>query len=503
MAESRTPLVELRDASKSYGAVRALRDGNIAVRPGEVRALMGENGAGKSTLVKVLGGVVRRDSGEMLVDGQAVDFHSPHDARDAGIAVIYQEPTLFPDLSIAENVVMGYHPLGALRRIDRGEMHRRVQGLLDRLGVRLDPERPVRGLSIADQQIVEIAKALSFEARVLIMDEPTAALSGPEVERLFSVVRTLREEGAAILFISHRLDEVFAICDSVTVMRDGAVVHDAQIAAMTPDELVRRMVGRELSTLFPKQDTDVGETVLKVHRLTREGVFFDISFDVRAGEIVALAGLVGAGRSEVARAIFGIDKQDAGHVEIGGRKLAAGRPLAAMKAGIGFVPEDRRQQGLVMDLSIARNATLTRMGTLARGGLIRSGSENRLAREWATRLQLKFHRLSDPAGFLSGGNQQKVVLAKWLATEPKLLIVDEPTRGIDVGTKSEVHRLMSELAAQGVAVLMISSELPEVLGMADRVLVMYEGRIAEEFSRAEADEESVIRAASGRTKAAA
>jgi rhamnose transport system ATP-binding protein len=496
-------MIELRDAAKSYGAVRALHDGNLSLRSGEVRALMGENGAGKSTLVKVLGGVVRRDAGEMLVDGTSVDFHSPHDARDAGLAVIYQEPTLFPDLSVAENVVMGYHPLGALKRIDRGAMHRQVQGLLDRLGVRLDPERPVRGLSIADQQIVEIAKALSFDARVLIMDEPTAALSGPEVERLFGVVRTLREHGSAVLFISHRLEEVFAVCDTVTVMRDGAVVHDAAIADITPDELVRRMVGRELTALFPKQDAKVGETVLSVHRLTREGVFFDISFDVRAGEIVALAGLVGAGRSEVARAIFGIDRADAGHVEVAGKRLAPGRPLAAMRAGIGFVPEDRRQQGLVMDLSIARNTALTRLRSLSRGGLIRSSAENGLAREWAARLQLKFHRLEDSVGTLSGGNQQKVVLGKWLATEPKLLIVDEPTRGIDVGTKAEVHRLMSELAGQGVAVLMISSELPEVLGMADRVLVMHEGRLTGELSRAEADEESVIRLATGqRTEAA-
>jgi rhamnose transport system ATP-binding protein len=494
-------LVELHDATKSYGAVHALRDGNLALRSGEVRALVGENGAGKSTLVKVLGGVVRRDGGEMRVDGELVDFHSPHDARDAGIAVIYQEPTLFPDLSIAENVVMGYHPLGSFKRIDRRAMHAQVRGLLDRLGVRLDPDRPVRGLSIADQQIVEIAKALSFDARVLIMDEPTAALSGPEVERLFSVVRTLREQGAGVLFISHRLEEVFAICDTATIMRDGAVVHDAEIAAMTPDDMVKRMVGRELSALFPKQDTTVGDPVLKVHRLTREGVFFDVSFEVRAGEIVALAGLVGAGRSEVARAIFGIDKPDAGHVEIDGRRLPPARPLAAMRAGIGFVPEDRRQQGLVMDLSIARNATMTRTGSLSRMGLIRSVAENRLAREWATRLQLKFHRLDDPAGFLSGGNQQKVVLAKWLATEPKVLILDEPTRGIDVGTKSEVHRLMSELAGRGLAVLMISSELPEVLGMADRVLVMHEGRLTGELTRAEADEESVIRAATGQMAA--
>ena len=335
------------------------------------------------------------------------------------------------------------------------------------------------------------------------MDEPTAALSGVEVERLFGVVQTLRDRGAGVLFISHRLDEVLTISDTVTVMRDGAVVHDAQTADMTTDEMVRRMVGRDLSALFPKQDTEVGEAVLKVERLTREGVFFDVSFQVRAGEIVALAGLVGAGRSEVARAIFGIDKADAGRVEVAGKQLPGGRPLAAMRAGLGFVPEDRRQQGLVMDLSIARNVSLTRLRALARTGLIRSGAENSLAEEWAARLQLKYHRLGDSVGTLSGGNQQKVVLGKWLATSPKVLIVDEPTRGIDVGTKSEVHRLMSELAGQGVAVLMISSELPEVLGMADRVLVMHEGRLTAELSRAEADEESVIRAATGQVKAAA
>jgi rhamnose transport system ATP-binding protein len=497
------PILALEDAAKSYGAVHALRHGTLALRPGEVRALVGENGAGKSTLVKLVGGVVRLDDGRMLVDSEPVDFHSPTDARDAGIAVIYQEPTLFPDLSVAENVVMGGHPLGAMRRIDRRAMHRDVQAQLDRLGVRLDAERPVRGLSIADQQIVEIAKALSFDARVLIMDEPTAALSGPEVERLFGVVRTLRDRGAAVLFISHRLEEVFALCDTVTVMRDGEIVHDAATADLTPDEVVRRMVGRELSALFPKEETATGAPVLRVHRLTREGVFTDISFEVRAGEIVALAGLVGAGRSEVARAIFGIDRADAGHVEVDGTRLPNQRPTAAMRAGIGFVPEDRRQQGLVMELSIARNATLTRMGALSRGGLIRGRAERALAADWATRLQLRFHRLDDPVGYLSGGNQQKVVLAKWLATEPKVLIVDEPTRGIDVGTKAEVHRLLSELAGRGVAVLMISSELPEVLGMADRVLVMHEGRLTGELSRAEADEERVMRAATGQVAEAA
>jgi rhamnose transport system ATP-binding protein len=491
------PIIALRAASKAYGAVRALREADIALRPGEVRGLVGENGAGKSTLVRLLAGVQRPDAGAVVIDGEEVDFHSTADARDAGVAVIFQEPTLFPDLSVAENVVMGRHPLQALRRIDRREMRREVAGLLERLGVHLDPDRPVRGLSIADQQIVEIAKALSYDARVLIMDEPTAALSGPEVARLFGVVEALRERDAAVLFISHRLEEVFAICSSVTVMRDGAVVHDGPLEGLSSDDLVRRMVGRELDALFPKLEASVGEQLLRVERLTREGVFTDISFEVRRGEIVALAGLVGAGRSEVARAIFGIDRHDAGRVVVDGRELPNGSPTAAMRAGVAFVPEDRRQQGLVMDLSIERNATLTRLRQLSSLGLIGRAAERRLAQRWAERLSLRFHSLSDPVQFLSGGNQQKVVLAKWLATEPKLLLIDEPTRGIDVGTKAEVHRLISELAAEGLGVLMISSELPEVLGMADRVLVMHEGRLTRELSRAEADEERVIRAATG------
>jgi rhamnose transport system ATP-binding protein len=335
------------------------------------------------------------------------------------------------------------------------------------------------------------------------MDEPTAALSGHEVDRLFGVVRTLRQRGAAVLFISHRLEEIFAICDTVTVLRDGEVTHDGEVAGLTTDDLVRRMVGRELSQLFPKLQAEIGAPVLTVSRLTREGVFTDVSFEVKRGEIVGLAGLVGAGRSEVARAIFGIDKPDGGHVEVDGVQLKPGSPAAAMRAGVGLVPEDRRQQGLVMELSIERNMGLTRLGALSGAlGIIGRGAEARNASDWATKLQLKFHRLADPVGFLSGGNQQKVVLGKWLATGPKVLIIDEPTRGIDVGTKAEVHRLMSELAGQGLAVLMISSELPEVLGMADRVLVMREGRLVQEIARADADEESVVRAATGQAVAA-
>jgi rhamnose transport system ATP-binding protein len=500
---SDVPVLELQDASKSYGAVRAVRGASMALRAGEVRALVGENGAGKSSIVRLLAGVNPPDAGAVLVDGAPAHFHGPANARDAGVAVIYQEPTLFPDLSIAENVMMGRQPLAGLRRIDRRAVTRHVGELLERLGVALEPDQPVRGLSIADQQIVEIAKALSFDARVLIMDEPTAALSGTEVDRLFRVVETLRDRGAAVLFISHRLEEVFTICSTVTVLRDGQVTHDGAVQDLTSEDLVRKMVGRDLTQLFPKVEAQIGAPVLKVARLTREGVFTDISFEVRRGEIVALAGLVGAGRSEVARAIFGIDRRDAGSVEVDGVAIPNGAPARAMRAGIGFVPEDRRQQGLVMDLSIERNIALTRLRAISRVGVIGAGAERRLAGDWATRLQIKLHAFGDPVGFLSGGNQQKVVLAKWLATDPKILIIDEPTRGIDVGTKAEVHRLMSELAAEGLAVLMISSELPEVLGMADRVLVMHEGRLAAALSREEATEESVVRAATGQAEVAA
>ncbi|TVT44546.1 sugar ABC transporter ATP-binding protein [Amycolatopsis rhizosphaerae] len=496
------PLLEVRGVTKSFGAVAAVDGVSFPLYAGEAHALVGENGAGKSTIVKMLAGVHRPDSGSLLVDGAEVDFASPADAKAAGIAVIYQEPTLFPDLSVAENIVMGRHPRGRLGMIDRAAVRAEAEQLFSRLGVRIDPSRPARGLSIADQQIVEIAKALSADARVLIMDEPTAALSVFEVERLFNVVRALREEGAAIMFISHRFEEITELCQRVTIMRDGRHVSTDPLADLTVDEMVRRMVGRELDALFPKQDVTPGEVVLEVEGLSREGVFRDISFSVRAGEIVAFAGLVGSGRSEVVQAVFGVDERDAGVVRLNGKELKPGSPRAAMAAGMALVPEDRRQQGLVMDLSIERNVTLPRSGALARLGFLFGGTERCEAQRWTQRLQTKFGRLGDAVGTLSGGNQQKVVLAKWLSMAPKLLIVDEPTRGIDVGTKAEVHRLMSTLAAEGVAVVMVSSELPEVLGMADRVLVMREGRIVAEIPRAEASEDTVMFAAMGQGAAA-
>jgi rhamnose transport system ATP-binding protein len=382
-------------------------------------------------------------------------------------------------------------------------MRRDATAVFGQLGVRLEPDRLARGLSIADQQLVEIAKALTTNARVIVMDEPTAALTSTEVAQLFGIVETLREHGNAVLFVSHRLEEIFGICQRVTVMRDGRHVLTKPVGELTTESVILAMVGRDMDALFPKVPTKPGPVVLKVDRLTREGVFTDVSFDVRGGEIVALAGLVGAGRTEVARAIFGIDRWDAGSVEIAGRSLPPGSPTAAMSAGIGLVPEDRRQQGLVMDFSIERNISLASLGGLRRGGLIPHGAERKFARDWATRLQLKYGKLTNPAWTLSGGNQQKAVLAKWLARNPTLLIVDEPTRGIDVGTKAEVHRLLSELAARGVAVLMISSELPEVLGMADRIVVLFEGRVAREFTRAEADEQAIMRAAAGVAEEAA
>ncbi|MFI6345710.1 sugar ABC transporter ATP-binding protein [Streptomyces sp. NPDC050560] len=494
-------VLALEDVSKSFGAVRALRGVSLSLAAGEAHALAGENGAGKSTLIKTLAGVHRPDTGTVLLDGRPVAFHGPADARDAGIAVIYQEPTLFPDLSIAENIFMGRQPRAALRRIDRGATRRATAGLMRRLGVDLAADRPARGLSIADQQIVEIAKALSFDARVLIMDEPTAALTGSEVARLFAVVEALRAEGAAVLFISHRIEEMFALCQRVTVLRDGALVSSRPLDGLTEDDLVRSMVGRDLDELYPKQPAALGDTALSVRRLTREGVFHDVSFDIRRGEIVALAGLVGAGRSEVAQAVFGVDRPDAGRVEVDGRALRPGSPTAAMAAGLALVPEDRRQRGLVMDMSIERNIGLTGLDAVGSAGLVSRTLEHARAADWAVRLRLKYSRLTDLVGVLSGGNQQKVVLAKWLATRPSVLIVDEPTRGIDVGTKAEVHRLLSSLAAEGLAVLMISSDLPEVLGMADRVLVMHEGRLTAEIPRDEADEETVMAAATGRTEA--
>ena len=494
LAES-APVLELVGVAKAFGAVRALRSASLSVHAGSIHALVGENGAGKSTLIKVVAGVHRRDSGDFRLGGEAMDFASTAESKAAGVAVIYQEPTLFPDLSVTENIFMGRQLLGAGRRIDRAAMYAAAERLFTELGVHIDPRRPAEGLSIADQQIIEIAKAISLDARLLIMDEPTAALSGVEVDRLFTVTRKLRDEGRALVFISHRFDEVFSLCDTVTVMRDGEYVATQPVADTTVERIVAQMVGREVADLFPKAPAEIGAPVLEVAGLNSTGVFHDVTFDVRAGEIVGLAGLVGAGRSEIARAVFGVDSYESGSVAVDGEAVPKADPRLAIQAGMAFIPEDRRRQGLVIDASVTRNVAGVIRSSLARAGLLTARAENQAAGPWATRLEVKTSALDMTAATMSGGNQQKVVIAKWLATQPRLLIIDEPTRGIDVGTKAEVHRLLSELAGQGLAILMISSELPEVLGRADRVLVVCEGRITADLDRAEATPESVMHAA--------
>ena len=407
--DARTPVatvLSLRGAAKTFGPVVALADGTVEIRRGEIHALVGENGAGKSTLVKILAGLYHPDAGAFEVDGERVAFRTVADSKAAGISVIYQEPTLFPDLTVAENIFIGRQPKGRAGLISRGAMRAAARSLFDQLGVPIDPDRIAEGLSIADQQIIEIAKAISLDAKVLVMDEPTAALSGVEVERLFAVARGLRDGGAGILFISHRFDEIFALTDRITVMRDGRYIATHDTAAVTTPVIVREMVGRDIAQLFPKVEAEIGDTVLRVSGLSSAGVFSEIDFEVRSGEIVALAGLVGAGRTEVARAVFGIDGYDQGSVELLGRPLRPRDPQAAIDAGIGFVPEDRRKQGLVMDLSVARNATLTLRNSLARFGLINGGRERAVAAEWTKRLRVKTGSQEYAVASLSGGNQQ-------------------------------------------------------------------------------------------------
>jgi rhamnose transport system ATP-binding protein len=490
------PLAALRGVSKRFAATQALDDVSLELWSGEVHALVGENGAGKSTLVKVLAGVHQPDSGSIWLDGVETVIHGPAHARSLGIAVVHQEPRLFPDLTVAENVFLGHAPSGRLGTIDWGGMRRAAKALFDELDVQFDVAAPVRGLSMADQQLIEIAKALSVEARVLILDEPTASLSAHEVERLFAIVRRLRARGVSILFVSHRLDEVFVLSDRTTVFRDGRHVITTPTSELTTADLIRHMVGRTVS-LFPKVETATGGVVLDVEGLTRSGVFRDVTFSVRAGEIVGFAGLVGAGRTEVARVLFGVDQRDAGVVRLGGSPVEFASPSAAMHGGIAYLPEDRHQQGLVLDFSIAQNVTLPILPRLFPRFLIRAAAERAVANEYTEQFDVRMTGVDQLVGALSGGNQQKVVLAKWLASKPKVLILDEPTRGIDIGAKVEVHRIISELAASGLAIILISSDLPEVLAMSDRILVLHEGRITAEIPHERATQERVMFAATG------
>jgi rhamnose transport system ATP-binding protein len=486
------PLLSVRDIEKSFPGVSALSGVSFNVTKGEVHALLGENGAGKSTLIKIVSGVFPPDRGEVIVDGKPVDLQRPDDARRAGIATIYQELLLFPELTVAENIFMGHAPRAGLGRLDWRTMREKTTDLLASLAIHdLHADRVVGSLSVGNRQRVEILRALSQDARILIMDEPTAALTEYDVTRLFDIVRKLKARGVAVIYISHRLDEIFAIADRVTVLRDGAHIATKRVADTTATELVQLMVGRKIESLFPKITVPIGEPVLEVKDLERRPLTKRISLTVRAGEIVGLAGLVGSGRSELAHTIFGVTPAEGGEIKIRGQAVDIRSPAQARALGIGYVPEDRGTQGLVRAMTVRENFSLAALGKVAFGGFIDRASERKLAGDGVKRFAVKASSLEQVAGKLSGGNQQKIVLGKWLANQPKLLILDEPTRGIDVGAKAEIHRLMGELAAQGLAILMISSELPEVLGMSDRVLVMREGHIVAEFPREEATQEVV------------
>ncbi|MFE5083025.1 sugar ABC transporter ATP-binding protein [Streptomyces mirabilis] len=487
-------LLRIEGIRKTFPGVVALDSVDFDLRRGEVHVLLGENGAGKSTLIKMLSGAYQPDSGRVLVDGEEVRIHGAQDSERLGIATIYQEFNLVPDLTVAENIFLGRQP----RRyglIDRKTMEAEAAELLERVGVSVSPRARVRELGIARLQMVEIAKALSLNARVLIMDEPTAVLTSEEVEKLFSIVRRLREDGVGIVFITHHLEEIAALGDRVTVIRDGKSVGQVP-ASTTEDELVRLMVGRSIEQQYPRVratgDDGSGVTLLTVEGLTRDGVFHDVSFEVRAGEVVGIAGLVGAGRTEVVRAVFGADPYDKGAVKVAGSALRRHDVNAAMAAGIGLIPEDRKGQGLLLDASVEENLGLVTMRAATHGGLVDLKGQRAAAARIAEQLGVRMAGLGQQVRTLSGGNQQKVVIGKWLLADTKVLILDEPTRGIDVGAKVEIYQLVNELTAAGAAVLMISSDLPEVLGMSDRVLVMAQGRIAGELSADEATQDSVM-----------
>jgi ABC-type sugar transport system ATPase subunit len=488
-------VLQLSGISKSFPGVRALSDISFDVRAGEVHALLGENGAGKSTLIKIMSGVHRADTGTMTLDGKVTNFASPQEAQAAGIATIYQELLLFPELTVAENIFMGHAPKGRFGGIDWAEMRRRAVKLLADLDIHdLDPNLLVGSLSVGNRQRVEIAKALSHNARILIMDEPTAALTEHDVERLFRIVRLLRERGVGVVYISHRLEEIFLLADRVTVLRDGEFVATKPVSETDHQDLVEMMVGRRIEALFPKLDVKRGQVVLELENVVRQPMTKGVSLKLHAGEILGIAGLVGSGRSELAEIIFGMTPADSGTIRLDGNPVAINSPSDAKHLGIAYVPEDRGRQGLVRPMPISQNVSLANLGRLSRGGFLDRGAERDLAVESVKRFQIRASGIGQIVGKLSGGNQQKVGLSKWLATEPRILIMDEPTRGIDVGAKAEIHRLMSELAQKGLAILMISSELPEVMGMSDRILVMRAGRLVAEVDRAEATQPKIAAA---------
>jgi rhamnose transport system ATP-binding protein len=484
------PLLQATGIDKSYAGVHALRSVSFDLLAGEVHALIGENGAGKSTLIKVITGAVTPDAGTLTIADQAIAHNTPALARSLGIAAVYQQPSLFPDLTVAENIALSLESGGLWRKVNWRSREARARELLARTGCEISPGRLVATLSMPEQQIVEIAKAIGANARVLILDEPTASLTGPEVDALFRVIRSLRSEGVGIVYISHRLEEIAAVADRVTVLRDGQSIATRPMAEVSRAELIRLMVGREVSAIFPKREVPIGDPVLEAAGIS-----------VRAGEILGIAGLVGSGRTEWAEAIFGLRPAPA-EIRLKGSPVRIDSPADAIRLGIGYVPEDRRQHGVVLEMPIASNASLANLGAVSRRGMIDAAAERDLARTYVKRLQIKTSSLYAEAGSLSGGNQQKVALARWLAIRPSVLILDEPTQGVDVGSKSEIHALMVHLAAQGVGIIMISSEMPEILGMSDRIAVMHAGRVAGVLARHEATQPRILALALGTEHAA-
>lgn len=489
------PLVRVTQLAKSYGGVRALADVTFDILPGEVHALCGENGAGKSTLIRILSGVTQPDSGGVLIDGQPLPVGNVQAAEALGVSVMHQESTVFPDLDTVDNLFVGREVCrwGGLL-LDRDAMRRQTRELLARLGERFDATQPVGELPMAQRQMVAMARALSQRCRLLIMDEPTASLSTRETQVLLQLVRQLRSQGISVLYVSHRLEEVFQVADRVTVLRDGRRIDTRAISAIDTDELIRMMVGREAAELVGRREHAgaIGDVVLRVNGLTRAGAFQDVSFAVRAGEVAGVAGLVGAGRSEVARAVFGIEPYDSGTITVAEQRLPSGDVVAAMAAGLALVPEDRQHEGLVLPMSVSANLSLAVLRSLARGGFVSRSRERQLVRQQIENLSIRTAGMNATAETLSGGNQQKLVLGKWLASRPRVLILDEPTRGVDVGAKSQLHRLIRQLAGDGMATLMISSELPEILSVSDRILVMREGRLAGELAGRSATPEAVL-----------
>ncbi len=491
-----TPVLEMRNISKRFDATQALDGVSLMLYPGEVHALLGENGAGKSTLIKIMTGIHQPDQGEILLDGLPVTVHDSAQAQGLGIAAIYQEPLVFPDLSVAENIFISHQNRGAIVRWS--QMYRDAELILEQLGVKLDVKRQARGLTLAAQQTVEIAKAISLDVHVLIMDEPTASLSAHEVKQLFDIVRTLREQGVAILFISHRLEEVFSIADRVTVFRDGKFISSKPASEVTPESAIRDMVGRQVDEFFAKEEIEPGERLLEVKNLGREGAFTGVSFDLARGEVLGMAGLVGARRTDVALALFGIDPATEGEIILDGQTVEIKKPKDALRLDIAYLTEDRRQLGLAMPMSISTNITLPTLNNyLNRIGLIQTQKEQATANTYRERLSIRTPSVTAPAEKLSGGNQQKVMISRWLNAEPRLLILDEPTRGIDVRTKAEVHHIINELAKQGLAIILISSDLPEVMAMSDRILVMREGHQMGIFDANDVTDEVIMAAAVG------